>query len=541
MVTFNEKHELLLLLYGEIYNTAADNQLKSLVEEYDDSGLEFAKLLNGSFSVILVDIRKDCVAVITDRVNSRRVYLRTYDSSHWVSNCLYSLPLTNVKLDHTGIAWYLVNKAVFRNRTLFDSVRILERASVHEINSDKILRRQYWNYHFNSSCEGIEKSRLKAELSDILVESVRRRTSDESHVFLSLSAGYDATTILGLMRYKLKMEGVKCFSYFRGKTLSKDADAYLAHEIAKIAGYDHRLLQGYHGNIIEWIDKNGAMSNGTSACGEIKALIELFGGSNQSNKRRVFIGDECFGWVDRALESPRDVLSVLYIYDWSSALLLSELIEEKMCLRMQEGMAEDQKGIVAKFCDTNNLHDLKDILYLDQRMSNYILPHKEYYMGNFVSVTNPFLDNDILDFMMKIPVPLRLDKRLFKETATEMFPQLFTINRAKFAEFKKDWGNEFTRCQKEIETLLLSRKSILDDLIPPEKIIKFMENSQKTFLTAKIFSKVKSSRSRIHTAFGIKGAPERPRVPQMDRAELLRRVLVLRSFLNHSVDRQQGI
>jgi hypothetical protein len=258
----------------------------------------------------------------------------------------------------------------------------------------------------------------------------------------------------------------------------------------------------------------------------------------------VFIGDECFGWLDRALESPRDILSVLFIYDWSSALLLSELIEEKMCLRMQEGMAEDQKEIVAKYNDTKNLHDLKDILYLDQRMSNYILTHKEYYMGNFVSVTNPFLDNDILDFMMKIPVSLRLDKRLFKETVTEMFPQLFTIKRAKSADDKKDWGKEFSRCQNEIETLLLSRKSVLDDLIPPEKIIKFMkyELSPKTTLAAKIVSKFKSSRSRISTAFGEnKKAPESPKIRQIDRAELLRRILALRSFLNHSIDRQQGI
>jgi hypothetical protein len=339
------------------------------------------------------------------------------------------------------------------------------------------------------------------------------------------------------------MERVQCLSYIRGKTPSKNADAHLSHVMAKIAGYDHRLLQGYRGDIIDWIEKNGAMSNGTSTCGEIEALIELFGESDQNNKRRVFLGDQCLGYYDRILESPKDVLSILYIYDWSSALLLSELIKEKVCMHMQEGMAEDQKGIIAKYYDTKNLHDLKDFLYLDQRMSNYLLPHKEYFMGNFVSVTTPFLDNDILDFIMKIPVPLRLGKRLYKETVTEMFPQLFTINRAKSAEYEKDWGNEFSRCQKEIETLLLSRKSILDDLIPPEKIIKFMKNgmSPKTSLTAKIVSKVKSSRSRIYNAFGIKETPERPRIAQMDRAELLRRVLALRSFLNHSVDRQHGI
>ncbi len=539
MISFDKEHGLLLLLYGEIFNTSSNDQLSWLIQDYVRNGLEFAKTLNGSFVIILVDSQKDCVAVITDRVNSRKAYHSMYAGSHWVSNCLYSHPLRNVDLDSIGVAWYLLNKTTFHNRTLFDGIRTLDRASIHEIKSYELYKRQYWNYKFDHSYEDVDPKRLSVELSDMLVESIRRRTRDGAQIFLSLSAGYDATTILGIMRYKLRMDAVQCFSYSSSKIPSKKGDAYLAHKMAHIAGYDHRIVQGYDGDIMEWINRNGSMGNGTSTCGEIDAIIKLFEQPNHSHKRRVFMGDEIFGWYDCALETHRDVLDELTIHDWSAAPLLSEIIEQEMCLRMQNGIAGDQAAIVAKYHDTKNLHDLIDIIFLDQRLSNYLQSHKEYFMGNFVSVSNPFLDNDILDFMMKIPVSLRLNKNLFKRTVSEMFPQLFAINRAKSTEYFTDWGKEILKCQKEIEALLLSRKSILDELIPPKKIVEFMKNglSSRTSLIPKGWSKIKSNAFRTVNAFRkIASAPRRPEINKISRVELLRRILVIRSFINNTID-----
>ena len=184
-----------------------------------------------------------------------------------------------------------------------------------------------------------------------------------------------------------------------------------------------------------------------------------------------------------------------------------------------------------------------DLLVLDQLLSNYLLPHKEYFMSDFVTVLNPFLDNDVLDFVMKTPYTLRLKRRLFKETVSEMFPQLFAVKRATQDEFNTDWGKEFSRHQKEIELLLLSQSSILDKFIPPEKIVEFMRNglSSKTSVTTKTCSKLKSTGFRIVNAFGkYTGTPSRPRTYEISRAELLRRILVIRSFLNKTVDRQEN-
>ena len=73
--------------------------------------------------------------------------------------------------------------------------------------------------------------------------------------FLSLSGGYDSTAILGILRYKLHMENVQCFSYIHSNKPSNDGDAYLAHKMANIAGYEHRMVQGYGGDILKWISQ----------------------------------------------------------------------------------------------------------------------------------------------------------------------------------------------------------------------------------------------------------------------------------------------
>ena len=400
----DEQRGRLFLLYGEIYNSVSDNQLEWLAHEYDRKGLEFARDLNGSFVILLVDAHENRVAVITDRVNSRRAFYSRYAGSHWVSNCLYSHPLTNVDLDPVGVAWYLVNKSVFNNRTLFEGVKILERASIHQMKPEGFNQRQYWFLEFDNSYAGLKKSHIEAEFSRILVKSVQSRIQDKSSVYLALSGGYDSSAILGLLRYKLQIGGVKCFTFIHSRTPSMRGDAYIAGKMADAAGYEHKVLQGYGSDILRWIDLNGSIGNGTaSLCGEIDALIKLFGGLDQGDRSVLFVGDQSFGCINRNPQSHRDVLDELTMRSVRVVPSLTEILGEDIYRKMRDGLEEDQKSIVAKYPRLKNLHDLKDVLYLDRELSNYLLPYKEYIYGDFITVVNPFLDNDILDFVANRP------------------------------------------------------------------------------------------------------------------------------------------
>jgi len=78
--------QVTLLLHGEIYT--GGNNPTNFLERYLDEGLEFAKDLNGSFAILLVDKRTDQINLITDRLNYREVFSSKYKGSHWLSTTL---------------------------------------------------------------------------------------------------------------------------------------------------------------------------------------------------------------------------------------------------------------------------------------------------------------------------------------------------------------------------------------------------------------------------------------------------------------------
>jgi len=209
--------QVTLLLHGEIYAGAITNPANYLLERYLDEGLKIAKDVNGSFAILLVDKRTDQVALITDRLNYREVFTSKYKGSRWLSTPLtYHLhPVDDLKLDPVGIAFYLTNRKIPNDRTLFAGIRALERACVHTLTEDGFKVKKYWSYELNDSRAGIDEKTLQANLSDLLIEGVRKRVADDPKVFLSLSAGYDSTTILGLL-HKLQVPEVECFSYANG-------------------------------------------------------------------------------------------------------------------------------------------------------------------------------------------------------------------------------------------------------------------------------------------------------------------------------------
>jgi len=223
--------QITLILHGEIY-TGGNSPANYLLERYLEEGLEFAKDLNGSFAILLVDKRTDQIYLITDRLNTREVFSSRYKGSHWLSTALtYHLhPADDLKLDPVGIAFYLTNRKIPNDRTLFAGIQALEQACVHTLTKDGFQAKRYWTYDLNESRSSVDEKTLQADLSDVFVEGVRMRVAANPKVFLSLSAGYDSTSILGIL-HQLQVPDVECFSYANGDP-EPNSDPYVAREMA---------------------------------------------------------------------------------------------------------------------------------------------------------------------------------------------------------------------------------------------------------------------------------------------------------------------
>jgi len=97
--------QITLLLHGEIYAGGITHPANYLLENYLNEGPDFAKDVNGSFVILLVDKRTDQIILITDRLNYREVFSSNYKGSHWLSTALtYHLhPVDDLKLDPVGV------------------------------------------------------------------------------------------------------------------------------------------------------------------------------------------------------------------------------------------------------------------------------------------------------------------------------------------------------------------------------------------------------------------------------------------------------
>jgi len=111
------------------------------------------------------------------------------------------------------------------------------------------------------------------------------------------------------------------------------------------------------------------------------------------------------------------------------------------------------------------------------------------------------MDNDILDFMMTVPMSQRPDKRLYIDTVTRMFPDLFKFKRAATSGFSSySWERAALSVRHpEIEDFLSNQDSPLDEFIPPGVILDLLREQRASIAQTNRGLKgiVRSSRLKV--------------------------------------------
>lgn len=476
-VAADQQHQITLVLHGEIYGQTEENQADFLLKQYLKNGLDFSGDINGSFAIFLINVPNDIVALITDRINSRRVFSSTLNGNYWLSTSLRLQPTASFSADPVAVACCLANGTVHNNRTLFDGIKVLERASIHRLTKTGWQDTRYWSYESLNSYAGVDEEKVSAELSELLIESVKIRLYNNPRCFISLSGGHDASGVLGILVH-LKTPNVECITYAYGKPKSS-SDAYVAAQMAKFLGYPYRIVQSHKGDVVTTIKKNAEMGEGLSNfCDELDGWLEMTSEFSAEVPSALFAGDNPFGFDEGVrMYSVEDALSQHNQIDELDDLKwLSELIGEKKYRMLYDAWHQDIKAIVKRSPQFASYYDLASFVYLDQRIGNTILPWRQCFPGQFVPICEPFLDNSILDFMMKVPISMRMGRNLYRTTIRKMFPNLFNIERATTSAAVTSWRREFICQHSEIENLVTSSESKLDDIIPPGVILKLLRD-----------------------------------------------------------------
>lgn len=467
---------IIILLSGNIYqddlyeNSSTEKYLLSKYLKYKK---DFIKHLNGSFCLFFAQKDSGEIYFATDRLNTRKIFKFQKGKKLIFSTDINFLPLHECKISPAGAASYLINGIMLNDLTIFDEIIKLDRASLHKIVDSKIISEKYWDYNFTNEYSNKSEAELTDELHELYLKSLNKIIAGKKNIFISLSGGYDSRGIAAMLKNITKgSTDIICYSHNFGND-NRNTDSDIASQIAENLGYKFKLLNSYTGNPFQTLKNNAELGNGLAGFNkESDGWRQIHKDLEKSENSILLTGDmydgtyvAFHGNIKRALEKAR-ICEPSFLKEYKN------YIRTETFNNIFECWDNEYNKIINKVSVYSNMVDLLDYLYMDQLIPNLYSIARECFQSPFIETAFPYYDNDILDFIQKIPSELRDRKKLHKLTLEKNYPGIFRIKFPSEKWGKEPvWTNEIKLFSSVFINNINNHKSKLDCIIPPAAII----------------------------------------------------------------------
>lgn len=473
LLAVDDETGVTVLLHGDLYGPKLAP--RGLLEVYLSEGESLFASLKGSFAVLVVDQRKNRVLVATDRFSSRKVYVSGENGEWWLSSTLARHPTAGHALSPAGIGSLLSSGVAHTDLTPFDGVRKLRPASLHTFSGSSMSVERYWEFRGRGDLAGRTPDDLRKQLVEVMRSSVERRLSGSGEVFVSLSGGHDSRSVVGFLAELIDdHRRVHPFTYHHGPPVG-DTDAGAGGAIAAQLGFRHEIVEAYRGDVLEVIAANAAAGLGmANYCQEVDAW-KAVGPVMAASDRNVLFVAEFPGDAAKAKGgSPESTLASVDVYPISTVEFFVSQLDPEAGDSLRNGWENHYEQLRETAASHSEPRTAYDHLYLDQRLPNTLMPWRECFQMPYVRVANPYLDDDVVDLMLSLPVELRADKLLYRQAIAEALPDLFDLPVSPGGWNAPDWARELRVNAGPVRDLLRS-PSRLDELIPPSAIVRLLE------------------------------------------------------------------
>lgn len=479
---FNEDRSLVLLCNGEIYDylelrrelagrghrLETSSDVEVLLHLYEESGPGFLRDLNGQFSFVLYDRREGRLLLARDHFGVNPLFSTEVDGLFLFASEIKALlahPKVRREVDLTGLDQVFSFPGLVSPRTMFAGIASLKSGHYLLADAGGVRRQEYWDLDYPRMGDlpyELSEQEYVEGLAELLERSVRRRLQADVPVGFYLSGGLDSSLIAALIR-KVSPE-VRRHSFSIGFTDESISEAKYQRLMADFVGSQHHEIvfdwsqlasrmerMIYHGECPVKETYNAcslAMSEAARQAGVPVVLSgegadELFAGyvgyrfdrsslrGQRSRDLAALLEAEArqrlWGDPDLFYETDHvafhEIKSVLYSQE------LAECLPEFDCLSFE---LVDRSRLACR-------HPLHQRSYLDfkLRLSDHLIADHGDRMALASSVEGryPFLDLDLVEFVLRIPPDLKLndisEKYIVKKVAAGMIPREI-VEREKF-------------------------------------------------------------------------------------------------------------
>ena len=419
-----------LIKLGYEFKSQTDSEV--VLNAWSEWGQNCVNFLNGMFAFVIWDKKKKTIFLVRDRYGIKPLYYAVFDNILLFASeqkAILTHPSAKKEIDYEAMLEYFTFQNIFTDRTLLKNIKILPPATIAKIktyDNASMNFSTYWDYHFDEPEINADPKEYREELSRLIEKAVKRQLVTDVELGSYLSGGMDSGTLTALASKNLPY--IKTFtcgfdlSSASGLELSFDerdkAEAMSAYfktehyEMILKAGDMERCLSklAYH---LEEPRVGQSYPNYYAAQLASKFVkVVLSGGA----------GDELFGGYPwryyRGVNSIdfNDYIKKYYIF-WQRLVDNRDLkkIFSPVWNQIQDVWTQDIfKNIYSKH--KNKLKNPEDFinhsLYFEAKtfLHGLLVVEDKLSMAHSLETRVPFMDNDLVDFAMKCPVNLKLNK-----------------------------------------------------------------------------------------------------------------------------------
>lgn len=458
---YNEDRTIAVILNGEIYNyrelrrelaakghcfrTHSDTEV--IVHLYEEMGEALFSRLNGMFSILIHDRKKDLVLGARDRVGEKPfVYCETGTGVFFASEikALLQVPGVARTIDPVALALYLKNLAVPAPCTIFSKIRKLQPAHYIKVQGTVLEIRRYWTPHLAVDWNADEK-RIFEEFQAIFSEAVRSRTIADVPLGVFLSGGIDSSAVVAFMSRHCSGP-VKTFSVGFGDEIDERPFARIVadrYQTQHTELFVDQKIEDVVVDVLEYFDEPFGDSSAVptylvarEARKHVKVVLtgdggdELFAGYSSYLSQKYIRGNRLTSRAYRDINRLSKATLGKTLHDrWysrvASAYAKQHLDEVRSIYSADEifRMVGVEPEKIRRYYNNNKWLDLDsgDSLSCAYEFdTNYYLPDdllKKVDMASMMTSLEcraPFLDHHLVEFAMKIPPNLKVKNDILK-------------------------------------------------------------------------------------------------------------------------------
>ncbi len=436
VITYNGEvynfQELRLRLesYGHQFRSKTDTEV--VLHAYAEWGEECVQYFNGMFAFAIWDNTRKELFLARDRYGIKPFYYAYADSTFLFASeqkAILSNPAMRRVIDLEALVEYFTFQNIFTDKTLLKNIKIFQagcyaRISIKSADS-KLIPSRYWDFAFHEPEDQLTDDEYLEELNRLFRQAVNRQLVSDVEVGSYLSGGMDSGSITAIAATQLPY--IKTFTC--GFDLSSASGLELGFDERQKAETMSYLFKTEH---YEMVLKAGDMERilptlawhleeprvGQSypnyyvarlASKFVKVILsgaggdELFAGYPWRYYRAV-VNDNFEHYIDK------------YYEFWQRLVTNNELqnIFEPVWDQVKHVCTRDIfRDVFSKRIDKLTLPEdyINHSLYFEAKtfLHGLLVVEDKHSMAHGLETRVPFLDNDLVDFAMKVPVRLKLN------------------------------------------------------------------------------------------------------------------------------------